>query len=257
MGAGVARRGAHRFGAARAVVEFADRFRRREREEEALRGIDVVIFEVEALQPRVLPGQALGLAERFEQPFLRNPIDAAEQQLRFGAERVEGEGPALEDPIGLLVAPARWRCACARNSYWMSSASRVRPSSSCTTPRAGAFVGNLARGDDGIAQDDVVGQAAFLEQGEHERGRAEFQRRRKGAHVRVADEQMQPPIFAVVRERLVARIDDRAVELHPLIDVVDDVIGPLAELEIDRGRALRAARNRTPADWPARRGPRR
>ena len=50
---------------------------------------------------------------------------------------------------------------------------------------------------------------------------------------------MQPPIFPVIGQRLVARIDDGAIELHPLINVVDDVIGALAELEIDLALRLR------------------
>src|SRR4030088_1683758 len=44
---------------------------------------------------------------------------------------------------------------------------------------------------------------------------------------------MQPAIFAVIGQRLVARIDDGAIELHPLVDVVDDVIGALAQLKND------------------------
>src|SRR5574338_549451 len=43
---------------------------------------------------------------------------------------------------------------------------------------------------------------------------------------------MQPPIFTVIGQRLVPRIDDRAVELHPLVDVVNDVISPLTKLKI-------------------------
>ena len=50
---------------------------------------------------------------------------------------------------------------------------------------------------------------------------------------------MEPPIFSVIGQRLVARVDDRAIKLHPLIDVVHDVIGALAKLEIDLGFRLR------------------
>ena len=50
---------------------------------------------------------------------------------------------------------------------------------------------------------------------------------------------MEPPIFSVIGQRLVARVDDGAVELHPLIDVVHDMIGALAELEIDLRLRLR------------------
>ena len=44
---------------------------------------------------------------------------------------------------------------------------------------------------------------------------------------------MQPPIFSVIGQRLISRVDDGAIELHPLIDVVHDVVGALAELKID------------------------
>ena len=50
---------------------------------------------------------------------------------------------------------------------------------------------------------------------------------------------MQPPIFAIIGQRLVARIDDGAIELHPLVDVVHDVVGALADLKIDLRLRLR------------------
>src|SRR5215510_8799406 len=50
---------------------------------------------------------------------------------------------------------------------------------------------------------------------------------------------MEPAILPIVRQRLIARIDDRSIELNPLINVVDDVIGSLAELEVDRLLARR------------------
>src|SRR5438477_3349629 len=50
---------------------------------------------------------------------------------------------------------------------------------------------------------------------------------------------MEPPVSPIIRERLVARVDDGAIELHPLVNVVDDVIGALAELKIDVDLGLR------------------
>src|SRR5205809_7793588 len=50
---------------------------------------------------------------------------------------------------------------------------------------------------------------------------------------------MKPAIFSVISQRLVARIDDCAIELHPLINVVHNVIGALTELEIDLRLRLR------------------
>src|SRR5215218_10260638 len=58
---------------------------------------------------------------------------------------------------------------------------------------------------------------------------------------------MQAPVFAVVGQRLVARIDDGAVKLHPLVNVVHDVIRALTDLERDRalrGRRLEIERER-------------
>src|SRR5205823_10227294 len=43
---------------------------------------------------------------------------------------------------------------------------------------------------------------------------------------------MKSPIFPVIGQRLVAGVNNGAIELHPLINVVDDVIGALAQLEI-------------------------
>ena len=124
-------------------------------------------------------------------------------------------------------------------------------------PRVRRIARDLARALHRIAQDDVVRQAALLEQREHAGGGADLQRGGERAHVRVADQQMQPAIFAVVGERLVARVDDGAVELHPLVDVVDDVIGALADLEID-ARGLQAGSSKSKASglaWPTRPAP--
>src|SRR5215468_7516605 len=68
---------------------------------------------------------------------------------------------------------------------------------------------------------------------------------------------MQPPIFPVIGQRLVARIDDGAIELHPLIDVIDDVIGALAQLKVDlalRLRRLEVERQRVRLADPSRTG---
>src|SRR5713101_6752542 len=50
---------------------------------------------------------------------------------------------------------------------------------------------------------------------------------------------MQSPIFPVIGQRLVAGVDDGTIELHPLINVVDDVIGALAQLKIHLALSLR------------------
>ncbi|HEY2614544.1 MAG TPA: hypothetical protein VGI42_02445, partial [Chthoniobacterales bacterium] len=50
---------------------------------------------------------------------------------------------------------------------------------------------------------------------------------------------MKSAIFPVIRQGLIPRIDDGAVELDPLINVVHDVIRALADLKINVDLGLR------------------
>ena len=82
---------------------------------------------------------------------------------------------------------------------------------------------------DGIEKFDI-GHDALLEQFQHEGRRPHLEGGRVFGHVRVADEQMQPPIETPVGQGLVAGVDDRPTELDPLVDFGDDVISPLRDL---------------------------
>ena len=93
---------------------------------------------------------------------------------------------------------------------------------------------NIAGGLHRIHQPHALGKNAFLEQIQHQRGGPDLQRGRVLAHVRIANEQMQAAILAVIGQRFVTGIDDRAVELHPLVDVVHDVVGTLRNLKVHR-----------------------
>ena len=44
---------------------------------------------------------------------------------------------------------------------------------------------------------------------------------------------MEPAVFAIISQWLVARVDDGAIKLHPLVDVINDVVGALAQLKCD------------------------
>src|SRR6266853_4993804 len=101
-------------------------------------------------------------------------------------------------------------------------------------PLASRIARDVARAANGVVENKIARQLALLEEREHGGGRADLQRVGERAHVGIADEQMEPPIFAVIGQRLVTRVDDGAVELHPLLDVVHDVVGALTELKRDR-----------------------
>ena len=91
---------------AHAVVPFADSLRRVHPKEQPFLGIDVVIFEIQTLEPRIVPGEPFGLHERFQEPFLGDPIHASDERLWFVAQRLESETPALEKPIGFFIEAA-------------------------------------------------------------------------------------------------------------------------------------------------------
>src|SRR6266511_3011709 len=58
---------------------------------------------------------------------------------------------------------------------------------------------------------------------------------------------MEPAILSVISQRLVARVNNCAIKLHPLINVVHNVIGALTELKIDLG--LRSRRLEIEREW--------
>src|SRR2546423_11936314 len=89
-----------------AVIPFADPLRRVHAKEQSPGRIDVVIFEIETLEPGIVPADPLLFHEGFEQPSLRDPIHASDERLGFIAERFQGEVPALEQPIGFFVEAA-------------------------------------------------------------------------------------------------------------------------------------------------------
>src|SRR6266496_5138771 len=70
-----------RAGAPYAIVPLCDSFSRRHAKEQSTTRINVMIFEVDALQPRIVPRYSFGFDECFQQPFLCNPINPANKRL--------------------------------------------------------------------------------------------------------------------------------------------------------------------------------
>src|SRR5438270_7092833 len=84
-------------------------------------------------------------------------------------------------------------------------------------PFAGWIARDVARAANGVVEDKIARQLTLLEQRKNGGSRADLHRVGERAHVGIADEQMEPAIFSIVGQRLVARVDDGAIELHPLI----------------------------------------
>jgi hypothetical protein len=74
-----------------------------------------------------------------------------------------------------------------------------------------------------------------FEEIQDERSGADLQEESGGKYAGVAMEEVKAAVFACICERFIAGVDDGAVELHPLEEVVVDVIGALADLEMTVG----------------------
>src|SRR5215831_12081970 len=103
FGSGRSWRLAGRFFSTHARIEFADRLCRFQRKEKSACRVYIVELEVQALQPRVLPINAFLFHKHGKKPFLGDPIDAADQELRLISDGVQGEAPAFEYPVGFLI----------------------------------------------------------------------------------------------------------------------------------------------------------
>ena len=90
-------------------------------------------------------------------------------------------------------------------------------------------VADLADGADRVLEREVAPRARVLfEHAQHDRRRADLEEGRVLAHVRVADDHVQPAEALGVGVRLVARVDDRPGPGGRARHAFPDVLGPLA-----------------------------
>ena len=92
----ISRRNLRRARTPHAVVPLRDSFARRDTKEQSAARIDVVIFEIDTLQPWVVPAQCLGFDKCFQQPFLGDPVNAANQRLAIMWDCFKDESPVFQ-----------------------------------------------------------------------------------------------------------------------------------------------------------------
>ena len=83
-------------GAADTVVPICDSLAGGDAEKQSATGIDVVIFEIDTLQPRVVLTQSLRFDKGFQQPFLGDPVNTADQRMAVVWDSFENESPVFE-----------------------------------------------------------------------------------------------------------------------------------------------------------------
>ena len=101
----------------------------------------------------------------------------------------------------------------------------------------------------GVLNAELAGQGVVLDHGQHDGGGAHLQEGRDLGQVGVAHDDVQAPVLGGVAVRLVAGVDDRALERGLEPDLLLEEVGPLGELErhLAAGRAPAASLPTLPA----------
>ena len=118
---------------------------------------------------------------------------------------------------------------------------RLRPLCISIFAPAGGVVRDLLDRAHRIAQRDVAIDGAVLDHREHQRGEPVAQPDRELAHVGVADDHVQAAVLLAIGVRLVARVDDRALDHRVERDLGLEEVGALRELVLAGMRAVLAA----------------
>ena len=173
----------------------------------------VVVLQVDQPQLGVRPLESVPLAVAVEQPVLGDPVELARELHRVVLEPGQHRLPPFEHlevvrrgvllldvlPRALEVLPLHLH--------------RREPAAvgQADERRAREVPGHVVERRHRRRQREV-GDVAVLDQLEDERRRPELQQRRDLAQVRVADDHVQPAVLLGVGVRLVARVDDRALQ---------------------------------------------
>src|ERR1022692_2347947 len=121
--------------------------------------------------------------------------------------------------------------ASSRYSIWSWMAVIFRPSRSVTRWRNDGSWEIARSSATGASIERSVSRNLSLDHGEDQGGRAELQVGSDLAHIRVADDHMEPPVFLGVCVRLVPGVDDRSLQGGLEAHLHLEEVGPLADLE--------------------------
>ena len=197
---------------------------------------DVVVLEIQRLEPRVRPVELLGFAEGIEEEALGGPVATVARAHRIMREIREHAFPFGEHPCGVVVAVAM-------------RARGVEPFALHVERARGASVGkyehplptlvaaDLARGGNRIGERDARGMILF-DEFEHERGGADLHRGGPLGHVRVAHDDVEATVKTAVGVRFVAGVHDGAAVHRVYAREHLEEIAALCELERAGSSAL-------------------
>src|SRR5439155_12457109 len=156
------------------VVPLCDSLAGGNAEKQSTNRINVVIFEIDTLQPGIAPSQFFRLHKCFEQPFLRDPIDPAYQRLMILVECFKDEAPAFQQPVRFRAAAAQmFLCELKEFTLHIKRADALailEPDN----PLLSRIARDIARALDGIGQDKISRQTPILQQRQNTSSRADL-----------------------------------------------------------------------------------
>ena len=199
-------------------------------------GAHVGVLQVDELQPRVVPGQSVTGPVALEQLELGHPVELPRQQHRVLGQPVQHRLPPVQHVggdvvdvvpvlvLGVLAGPVQ--------VFHLE----LDPGHPPAVPQddqmaAGRVVRDGPQLGDRRLQREVGVQELVLDHRQHQRRGAELEVGADLAHVRVADDHVQPAVLLRVGVRLVPGVDDGPLERGLQADLDLEEVGALADLE--------------------------
>ena len=170
-----------------------------------------------------------------DQLALDDPVDLAIELVRVGIEAVEHVLPHMDRLLvvvrdGILLDVLLGHLAV----FALDLDRRVFATVvEAELALAGRVVGDVLDRLDRVAKREVLVDVVVLDHLEDDRSRPDLHEVGVLAHVRVADDHVQPAILLAVGMRLVAGIDDRAIVRRRARDLLIDVLGALTDAVVN------------------------
>lgn len=194
----------------------------------------MVEFEVLGTHPWIIPVEVFPFGKPAEDPEFGDPIDLADEGLVVTREVGEGGLPEEKEVVGFLVATLEFRGGRVEETREHLEGVGGGTVGEEDDPGWAGLMGELAQGENGVGEGDF-GEVIDFEEVEDQGRGSDFEGGGDRQDGGIAVEEVEAAEALGIGQGFVAGIDDGAVELDPFEEVVVDVIGALAELEIGVG----------------------
>src|SRR6476661_69219 len=206
-----------------------------EQVEEPAPTVDVVVGEVDLLDPGVREGESVLGPVALDEAVLDDPVDLGVDGVEVtGPDGVEGPAPEVDDLFGVRAVHALAVDELDGLVEVLTLHVQSRQLASVGEPHGGAtarVVAHGADGPDGVLHRQVTHDDARLDHPQHEVGAADLEQVGRLGHVGVTDDDVQAAVLLGVGMRLVAGVDDGAAARRRGRHALPDVVGPLADGE--------------------------